>query len=66
MADKVRYKVVAPCFVNDVLVSPGTAAKPVYVEAAPGLQGKALKLEQPEAAPDSAVAAAPKPAVVKA
>lgn len=47
MASKVRYRVVGRTFVNGNLIEPGDG-KPVYVMAAPGLQGKALELA-PEA-----------------
>jgi hypothetical protein len=62
MSEKVRYQVLARCFVNDSLVEPKPGTAPTYVMAAPGLEGKALKLA-PEVAPPLA---APKPAVVKA
>lgn len=40
---KVRYRVLKPCFVNDTLHEP-VKGKAVYVEAAPGLEGSALEL----------------------
>ncbi len=50
MSALVRYQVVAPCFVNGSRVRPGV--KPVYVMAAPGLEGTALKLAPEGAKPE--------------
>jgi hypothetical protein len=55
---RVRYRVLARCFVNGHLVEPTDAAgNPAFVMAPPGLAGKSLKLE-PEVA---AVPAVPLP-----
>jgi hypothetical protein len=51
-AKKVRYRVLAPVFVNGSVIDPGTR-KDVYVFAAPGLEGRALELA-PETAPAAA------------
>jgi hypothetical protein len=40
---KVRYQVLAPVFIGGSLVEP-QGRKDVFVEAEPGLEGKALKL----------------------
>lgn len=50
-APHVRYRVLAKCFVNDVLVDPFHTK---HVFAAPGQEGKALKLD-----PETTLAAAP-------
>lgn len=39
---KVRYRVIAPCFVNGSYFEPVKGAD-VFVDAAPGLEGHALK-----------------------
>lgn len=50
-AHRARYRVVAPAFVNGSLVEPLTGAE-VIIEAAAGLQGKALVLvEDSQATP---------------
>ena len=49
--EKVRYRVVAPVYVNDTLIKPDDPVhqgRPVYINAVPGLEGKALELA-PEA-----------------
>jgi hypothetical protein len=48
-AKKVRYRVLAPAFVNGSMIDP-QGRKDVYVFAAPGLEGRALELA-PETAP---------------
>lgn len=44
--NRVRYQVVAPCFVNGSRFDPKRSPDggPVFVMAEPGLEGKALKL----------------------
>jgi len=55
MAEKVRYQVLKKVFVNNTMIDP-KGRKDVFVYAAPGLEGQALKLapekgKKPAAAP---------------
>lgn len=58
MSTDVRYQVVAPVFVNGARLRP-TGRDPVYVMAAPGLEGTALVL-----APEGTKPVRPKEATV--
>jgi hypothetical protein len=51
---KVRYRVLAPCFVNGTLHQPDKGSE-MIIEAAPGLDGPAL-LRVPDAAPPTPAA----------
>ncbi|MFA7504283.1 MAG: hypothetical protein WCZ28_06255 [Burkholderiaceae bacterium] len=53
MAEKVRYQVLQKVFVNGSLIDP-KGRKDVFVYAAPGLAGKALKLAPEKGKPKPA------------
>lgn len=50
-AKPVRYQVVAPVFVNDTYHDPTSVKGDLFIHAAPGLEGEALKLAPEAAAP---------------